>query len=131
MGYFNLFPIFHAEIEFGILISPLVVFLFRNLPCFQFGCNLSPAIQHLKHVLIFRDLDLIQTQAQLSIYFTNLQTITVTQFKVQAEQERLTGLGAARAAMEAETETIQEEQKAAQEKAQQAIDRMKELAPAA
>ncbi len=54
--------------------------------------------------------------------------LTVTQFKVQAEQERLAGLEAAKAAMEAEIETIQEEQKAVQEKTQQAIDRMKELA---
>jgi hypothetical protein len=59
----------------------MVVFLFCNLPCFQFGCNLSPAIQHLKHVLIFRDLGLIQTQAQFSIYFTNLQTIAIFQCK--------------------------------------------------
>ena len=56
--------------------------------------------------------------------------LTVTQFKVQAEQERLAGLESAKAAMEAEIETIQEEQKVAQEKTQQAIDRIKELAPA-
>ena len=56
--------------------------------------------------------------------------LTVTQFKVQAEQERLADLEAAKAAMEAEIETIQKEQKAAQEKTQQAIDRIKELAPA-
>ena len=56
--------------------------------------------------------------------------LTVTQFKVQAEQERLAGLEAARTSMEAEIELIEEEQKAAQDKAQQAINRMKELAPA-
>ena len=48
----------------------------------------------------------------------------MTQFKVQAEQERLAGLEAAKAAMEAEIETIQKEQKAAQEKTQPAIDRI-------
>ncbi len=56
--------------------------------------------------------------------------LTVTQFKVQAEQDRLAGLEAARAAMETEIERMEEEQKAAQNKAQQAMDRIKELAPA-
>ena len=56
--------------------------------------------------------------------------LTVTQFKVQAEQDRLAGLEAARAAIEAEVERIEEEQKSAQEQAQQAMERIKELAPA-
>ena len=56
--------------------------------------------------------------------------LTVTQFKVQAEQERLADLEAARATAEAEIEDLQEQKQEAQTEAKQAADRMKELAPA-
>ena len=56
--------------------------------------------------------------------------LTVTQFKVQAEQERLAGLKAAQAIAEAEIDDLEDQKKAAQLEAKEAADRMKELAPA-
>ena len=56
--------------------------------------------------------------------------LTVTQFKVQAEQERLADLEAARATAEAEIEDLQEQKQEALAETKQATDRMKELAPA-
>ena len=56
--------------------------------------------------------------------------LTVTQFKVQAEQERLANLEAARAATEAEIEDLEDQKDAARTEALQAVDRLKALAPA-
>ena len=56
--------------------------------------------------------------------------LTVTQFKVQAEQERLADLKAAQAIAEAEIDDLEDQKKAAQLEAKEATDRMKELAPA-
>lgn len=56
--------------------------------------------------------------------------LTVTQFKVHAEQERLADLEAARATAEAEIEDLQEQKQKALAQAKQAADRMTELAPA-
>ena len=56
--------------------------------------------------------------------------LTVTQFKVQAEQERLAALKAAQAIAEAEIDDLEDQKKAAQLEAKEAADRMKELAPA-
>ena len=56
--------------------------------------------------------------------------LTVTQFKVQAEQERLADLKAAQAIAEAEIDDLEDQKKAAQLEAKEASDRMKELAPA-
>ena len=56
--------------------------------------------------------------------------LTVTQFKVQAEQERLAGLEAARATAEAEIEELEDQKIAVQAEAKRAADRLNELAPA-
>ena len=56
--------------------------------------------------------------------------LTVTQFKVQAEQERLADLEAARVTAEAEIEDLQEKKQEAMAEAKQAADRLSELAPA-
>ena len=56
--------------------------------------------------------------------------LTVTQFKVQAEQERLAGLVAARATAEAEIEDLEDQKIAVQAEAKRAADRLNELAPA-
>ena len=56
--------------------------------------------------------------------------LTVTQFKVQAEQERLAGLEAARATTEAEIEDLEDQKIAVQAEAKRAADRLNELAPA-
>ena len=56
--------------------------------------------------------------------------LTVTQFKVQAEQERLAGLKAAQAIAEAEIDDLEDQKNAAQLEAKEATDRMRELAPA-
>ena len=56
--------------------------------------------------------------------------LTVTQFKVQAEQERLASLKAAQAITEAEIDDLEDQKKAAQLEAMEATARMKELAPA-
>ena len=56
--------------------------------------------------------------------------LTVTQFKVQAEQERLANLKAAQAIAEAEIDDLEDQKKAAQLEAKEASDRMEELAPA-
>ena len=56
--------------------------------------------------------------------------LTVTQFKVKAEQERLADLEAARVTAEAEIEDLQEQKQEAIAEAKQAVDRLNELAPA-
>ena len=56
--------------------------------------------------------------------------LTITQFKVQAEQGRLANLEVARTAAETEIKNLQEQKLEAMAEAKQANDRIKELAPA-
>lgn len=64
-----------GDIEFGIFVAPLVIFLFGDLTLFQFGRHLLPCLKHIEQRSIAITVGFIQTQTKFPGYFTYYKSV--------------------------------------------------------
>ena len=68
-------------VKLRVSVTPLIVFLFGDLSCFQFRGLRLPASEHIKKIAVVAAPGLVQTQTDFSINLTDLQVIHVLQGK--------------------------------------------------
>lgn len=70
---------FASGVKLRVVITPTVIFLLRNLACFQHSSSLTPSAQHFVKLGCILTSEYIYTEMDFSITLTDFQAVSVLQ----------------------------------------------------